>query len=340
MRQALDGYVGTSSIALPEAHEMADLVSQLFAEDRREQRAVVDRQLRALRQPGGHVQSTAALPKLVPPPIPPLPRLEHTPTVPSVGPGARWAAAESFPPTAAPAPRAPTPGAQPSLASPAPTPPPTLPPSAPWTLGRGRVVAVAAVGAMLAAVATVVVSLALTPASRRSASEAAPARDPAVLAAPAEKMATTHTVIRATPPSVRLHVDDEIVANPYVADLPPDPRPHRVWAEADGYAEQEESVSFDRDTVIHLALAPAPRGAPPPVAHAVSAPARPAPALAAVAVRALPPPAASAPPAVAPPAPAPVAPPTPPAPPTVLSAVDAPAEKPNREILKRNPYLP
>jgi serine/threonine-protein kinase len=345
MRDALKAHVETSHVVLPGPSGLAALVSQLFAEERVQRQEILHTQLRRLNHPTGDMQSQAPLPRLAPTPSPPLPRLEHTPVVPGVSPRARTLplpapavhvpaapAVPSFPPTEA---------SVPASAPPAPVVVPTR--------KRARLVAFAAGGATLSALATFAISLALSGPSG-GPSAALPSQAPAAQSERAAKVSTSHTIIRATPPSVRIYVDDAIVSNPFVADFPLDPAQHRIRAEAPGYAAQEETVTFDRDTVLHFALAalPAPgvqpsQGVAParvPVAPAVM-PVSPAPA-----VRPMHPPPArpSAPPPVTASALAVASPAAAPSVPALgaqapLSAIDTPAPKPEREIFKRNPYL-
>ncbi|MGH7438984.1 MAG: protein kinase domain-containing protein [Polyangiaceae bacterium] len=348
---ALEAHVATSKLVLPGASEIAALVSDLFSEERKKAQAIVASQLRILRDSGTALRPGMALPRLAPVSSPAVPRVDPTPVLPSVS-RPRSATPDSLAPTAAPT-APPTAGVTASPRSPGPRPEPlpsaSAAPIVPRWGGRARILAFAAVGVALSAAAPVVILLV----SSRSAG-GAPAEAPVSAAGRAAevtasvlpvKMATTsHRIVRATPPSVRLFLDDSAVPNPYVADLPPDPAAHRIRAEAPGYAAEEETVTFDRDTVLHFALAAA-----RPSAHVDPAPAVPARAPAPVAtspqiVRRAPPP-QSEPRAASPPAAVAVAQapgPAPPSPPPVsapTSAIEAPRAKPDREIFTQNPYL-
>ena len=339
MREALDGYVAKAGLALPNAGALGAFLSQLFVVERRAQRAIVDRQLHLLRRSPSEMRVQDELPRLAPAPIPVLPTLESTPTTPSVLPRSR-PAPSSFPPTEAPARGAEVvafasvPPAPASVATPA-TP---APPSRPGSRIRGRLVAFAGAGAALSALATFAALGASrhagAPLTEATAVTTAPARAVLSPMPTADRVTTFHRVVRARPLSVRLYVDDAVVPNPYVADLPPDPTPHRVFAEAPGYTAQEETVTFDRDLVVHFALAAAREE--PPAAVAPAPPAR-KPVWTAFTPRVTPiPPPAAAPVATA--SPAPVAAAVESATPAPLSAVDK-APKPDREIYKQNPYL-
>jgi serine/threonine-protein kinase len=215
--------------------------------------------------------------------------------------------------------------------------------------GRARILAVAAVGVAVSAAATLVVSLASSrsaggPLTKAAVGAAMPAPELTGSAVPVERVTTSRRIVRATPPSVRLYVDDAVVPNPYVADLPPDGTPHRIRAEAPGYAAQEETVTFDRDTVLHFALAAATQGARVGPAPAVPAGA-PAPVATSPQIAHKAPPPRSE-PRAAPPPPVAITQPLAPAPPASapasapVSAIETPPAKPDREIFKQNPYLP
>jgi hypothetical protein len=132
-----------------------------------------------------------------------------------------------------------------------------------------------------------------------------------------------HIALSALPLSARLFVDDVPVPNPYVTDRPRDATPHRVRAEAGGYVSMGAAVTFDRDSEVPLALTPQRPAAKVYVTHPPPPPSSPPPPLA---TSAAPPPAVEEPP--------PVRVPSPP-----ISAIDAPAARPVREIRKENPYL-
>jgi serine/threonine protein kinase len=74
-------------------------------------------------------------------------------------------------------------------------------------------------------------------------------------------------VVRVSPPIARVTIDGTPVENPYAASFPKDSGVHRIEARAPGYESKSEDVSFTSDTLVDLGL----------VRQAISAsPARPA----------------------------------------------------------------
>jgi hypothetical protein len=64
-------------------------------------------------------------------------------------------------------------------------------------------------------------------------------------------------VFSALPPEATLYLDGRRLAqNPFVAAVPADGRPHRLRAEADGYAPDERMLPFHQDVRVDLVLSP------------------------------------------------------------------------------------
>ncbi len=76
--------------------------------------------------------------------------------------------------------------------------------------------------------------------------------------------------IRVTPPEAKLFVDGVRTNNPYRTRVVPAAFRHAIRAEADGYETRTQTVEFDRERSIEIALVPAPKtpakrhAAPPP----------------------------------------------------------------------------
>lgn len=64
--------------------------------------------------------------------------------------------------------------------------------------------------------------------------------------------------ITVAPAEAVLTIDGSRVANPYVAQRPPDKRTHELTVEAPGYVSLQRQVQFDRDLTVVMALAPMP----------------------------------------------------------------------------------
>jgi len=283
MRDELESYAKRSSLALPDTPDLAAFVSPLFAKKREQQQAIIDAQLRTLHSSGRGTPSTAA-----------PPRPATTPTAPRVTANA-WSVPDSLAPTAAATPHAP-PVAGPEIArvrsgSAA----MDLPAArAQGTGGTVRRFAFAGVCGAMVGVAAVMLSSRDDPAPPSASMAPPPVRWVAAVAPeqptapepsaadpePAEQVATSRTVPRATPGSAR-------VAALAAKASPTPPRPTPVEAPAP----------------------PAPVEAPAPLTPVEARPASPATAPETTAAS------------------------------TPLSAIDAPAVKPARDIIKRDPYL-
>ena len=87
------------------------------------------------------------------------------------------------------------------------------------------------------------------------------ANAPAIAASAREVAATLHVAVRASPKSARVTIDEAVVPNPYVADVPRDGTTHRVLVQAAGYQPKSSTMSYDDDVDLPIVLDPA-RAAP------------------------------------------------------------------------------
>ena len=128
---------------------------------------------------------------------------------------------------------------------------------------RGRAVAIAVAGAVIlgAAVATGVALRMNRGSAAMTLAPATPA-PPAVApspGAPTEALpATAHVVVRVSPGGARLTVDDVAVTNPYEADLPRSDATHVLVADGPGLVRRTRAFRSSADTEIEIALDRAP----------------------------------------------------------------------------------
>jgi hypothetical protein len=104
----------------------------------------------------------------------------------------------------------------------------------------------------------------------RRASTPAPRAAPPPAASPVEPApADIRLLVRASPPSARVRVDDRTLpGNPYAITLPRDGASHTVLAEADGFVPREDRFDATGDMTLVIALErreadPAPTGSTP-----------------------------------------------------------------------------
>lgn len=74
-------------------------------------------------------------------------------------------------------------------------------------------------------------------------------------------VANVSVSISVSPADAKLTLDGNLITNPYTAQLRPDGRQHKLFAEASGFAALERSFNLERDLTVMLALAPLPQQA-------------------------------------------------------------------------------
>ena len=84
MRDDLERYASRSNMVLPDARELSDRVSSLFAQEHQRQQAVIEERLTELDDPTGTEPSLGALPQFVLTPTPPPASIVQTVTAPPV----------------------------------------------------------------------------------------------------------------------------------------------------------------------------------------------------------------------------------------------------------------
>jgi serine/threonine-protein kinase len=280
MREDLDRYMSARSMTPFHTRALSALITRLFADDRERLRQLIEGQLRAVESENARHNSS----------VPPAQLAMSVPVVPSeadAAPGDGDERPGTPPPAAIRAIVAAVHGELPPPSSIAPE---TLlsPPPAPAAWSKGLLVGAAA--ALGASVALVAFSLGRSSAGPPLA-PVAPAQAAAVVAPPpvvessSPAPAPVHVVVRASPPSAQIFLDDEQVQNPYVADRAHEVTAHGLRVEAPGYETKTATVTFEAnvDVAIDLALVeppppPRPRSAAPAARTATpvvpSAPAR------------------------------------------------------------------
>jgi serine/threonine protein kinase len=132
---------------------------------------------------------------------------------------------------------------------------------------RGTVVVAAmAAGATLALVGLAIVltfrghdrgvSALVAPSTSGMASAPGTPETPLATSAPSSR--TVHVIVRVLPPGARLTVDDVVVSNPYVADLPLDDSTHTLTAEGPNLVGRTRTFKTTRDTELEISLDRAP----------------------------------------------------------------------------------
>ncbi|AUX48620.1 protein kinase [Sorangium cellulosum] len=304
------------------AQQVGELVSGLFAEERAEIRAIIDRQLKSLRErdaDAGGVDLSVRASRL--PSLPAREALESYPPLPEEATITTSSPSGPEPP----AQRSPLPQGtlhaivrtEPAAAArPAPAPP----------RSRRPLVAALAVAAALAAAATLYLKRrepvredrGMTAPPAQSAPPAPPS--PSVEAEPpaaessagrAAEAGLLRATIKASPASARIFVDGgELPSNPFEGKLIKDGATHRIEITAPGHVAQRRMIVFDKDIDLEVTLYVAQKGSPPPATAGSPPPATagsppPATATASAAPPASTPPAAEVDPTIPPPKPDP-----------------------------------
>ncbi|WP_437675600.1 serine/threonine protein kinase [Sorangium sp. So ce131] len=271
------------------AQQVGELVSGLFAEERAEIRAIIDHQLKNLRErdpDAGGVELSGRASRL--PSLPVRETLESYPPPPEEG--TITTSSPSAP--APPAQRSTLPQGtlhavvrtEPAAAArPAPAPP----------RSRRPLVAALVVVAALAA-ATLYLKLREPARERRGMTappaESAPTAPPPSAPAPpspsagaeppapersagrAGEAGLLRATIKASPAGARIFVDGgELPANPFEGKLIKDGAAHRIEITAPGHVAQRRMIVFDKDIDLEVTLHMAPKGAPPPATATASA---------------------------------------------------------------------
>ncbi|WP_438006740.1 protein kinase [Sorangium sp. So ce321] len=255
------------------AEQVGEIVAELFANERAEIRAIIDRQLKHLQEHGpdaGGAELSGHAPRL--PSLPVRESMDSYP--PSPDEGAITASSPSQP--ARPVQRSsppqatlhavvrtePTAGAQPEPAQ---------------RRSRLPLLAAAAAVALIGTTVTLYVKvqgpdqrrLGATAAPIQSAppAEVPPSAPPAAeRSAPAAGVdpAFIHASIKARPASAKILIDGvELPSNPFEAKLVKDGAAHRVEISAPGHVAQRRMVVFDKDIDLDVSLYVAPRGPAP-----------------------------------------------------------------------------
>ncbi|HLK39374.1 MAG TPA: serine/threonine-protein kinase [Polyangiaceae bacterium] len=280
MRDDLERWTASRGGGPASTRSLAEFTTQLFSEDREQLKGLIEAQLRTLREQESTRVPSSGAPVALAMSLPV--RADLDPDVAPEDPISSWRTSGG-----------PTQGL--AVSTPASVPPPAS--------SRPRAASVAGVAAVVGAAVAVLVGYAWRTSS--DSASRAPAVAPAVGAAMVVAPASAHLIVRVTPSSARLFVDDEPVGNPYAVERPRDGSTHRWRADAPGYEGRSSTFSFDKDIELEIALDREAPAARPPAAKTGPAPAA-----------------------------------TQPAAPADSSASDAPPTSRKREIDKDNPYAP
>jgi serine/threonine-protein kinase len=140
---------------------------------------------------------------------------------------------------------------------------------------RGLYAAAALVGGAALAVAFWQIAKSPAPAPGPSAMANAIAVAPALTTVPATATGTVEIIVSANPPEAKIFLDDKPLAgNPAKATPPKDGAAHQVRIEAQGYTTKVDTVTFERDRSMDIALLKEPEK---PAKHNVVQPPAPPP---------------------------------------------------------------
>jgi eukaryotic-like serine/threonine-protein kinase len=150
------------------------------------------------------------------------------------------------------------------------------------------VVAVATVGKSNGHENTAIVAPVNAPPPATTRNDAPPA---VTLVPPQTGPERVELVVRVSPSTARIAIDDKVVDNPFVASYPKDRSTHRIVARAWGYEPKTKDVTLTADTMVDLELDRHIWPVAPPSPPAAPAPPRPTPPPPPVAAPEAPPPA-------------------------------------------------
>jgi eukaryotic-like serine/threonine-protein kinase len=246
MRDDLERYMVARGMSLLRTRRLGAAASSLFSTDRQKLRELIDAQLRALDAGGDSRPPSQAYAQLTASLSCDAKTVEGGDDRPGQASGPSTADAPpltlpTFIPTAESAPQ--------SDAAPSPL---WVEPRPAASAPRGWLIAAAgALGALVALTAFV---------AGRSSIQGLAARPAGVVGAPPVVSAdapprVVHVVVRASPPTAQMFLDDETIENPYVADRARDERAHLVRVEALGYATKTATLTFSADVSVDFALA-------------------------------------------------------------------------------------